>query len=453
LVVSVLAEQSKPITIWILGSHHLNADKCISWSELFPNFSNCDLLIVNLSTLNKEIIQKNEQKLFNEGRRHIFDLLMTGEKQIIFILSNEQKTLDWLPIAPILRKIQFSEINEYTTYPDLEDYMSKVRKCDFYIKDYVVSKYFDSMVNPGSADCENYKFTEDIRGQLDYKIIRKNEVLNKANQNVGVSITCIITDTYEIIARNYKTEKRHYTGEMIFLPPPTDISVDQGIDLILNNILGINLKESPPIWEKSITLPSLTTIEQEINQKMDQKEKIVKEIQKLEKEKTDKIFYRRLLWTIGPPLEDVVKEAFVFLGFPEIRKIRANNLEDWIIELKTTSNYQYGIIEVKGSNKRTSQNDLVQCNKWVEDYVLLSKKVKGIFVPNQCRLDDISTSINAKMHFEPNELDYAKTRNICILPSHEIFNAVAAKMKDSNCVDRASIEKIILSSNGICKLV
>ena len=70
--------------IWVLGSKHPNAHKSISWGSSFPNFANCDILIVNLQSLGKEQFRKRETELFNEAQRYVFDLIMTGEKEDIF---------------------------------------------------------------------------------------------------------------------------------------------------------------------------------------------------------------------------------------------------------------------------------------------------------------------------------------------------------------------------------
>ncbi|MFB0504604.1 MAG: hypothetical protein ACETWE_12285 [Candidatus Bathyarchaeia archaeon] len=162
----------------------------------------------------------------------------------------------------------------------------------------------------------------------------------------------------------------------------------------------------------------------------------------------------RALWTKGKPLEHIVRDAFAFLGFSEIGRIRDENLEDWVIEFGSTQEpYKYGVFEIKGADKRTSLADLTQCNKWVDDYIVENRgSAKGIFVPNQHRLGDIRKNKREREHFEDNELRYAGSREIWILPSHEIFYAVAEKLKGNSTINRKSIEERIAASNGICRL-
>jgi len=411
------------------------------WDEPFPNFSNCDLLIVNLQTLNDELYRKYSEKLLGEGRRYIFYLLMTGEKEVIVVLNSNEKLLNWLPIYPVLRKIAPANMGKYQVEPYLEDYIKNIENCNFFIHS-INSEYSDYMVKN-----ENYIFSDKISKSETVELI---SIQNQARQTIGGYFQYVLYGTLDF---SFNLIRIHSTGNIIFLPPPTKIKPEQGIDLIINNLLGKELKESPPEWEKEIDLPGLKDIEHEISQKKKEVKKITTEIENLEKKKEEKILFRRLLWTKGPPLEDAVKEAFIFLGFKEIRKIRDRNLEDWVIEFKIVLDYQFGVLEVKGADKRTALSDLTQCNKWVEDYMLENKKVKGIFVPNQFRLENMEESRRKREHFEPNELEYAKTRDICILPAHEIFHAVVEKMKNNPEITREKIEQKIASAKGLCKLV
>jgi hypothetical protein len=242
------------------------------------------------------------------------------------------------------------------------------------------------------------------------------------------------------------------TGHVVFLPPTTKISNEEGIDLIINMFSGNQLKESPPIWEKNINIPPLGDLEENLAQKQSEKVKIEEKIKGLEKRIKEKKEHRKLLWTKGKPLEDKVHQAFKFLGFPEIRRRRSGDLEDGVFNFKINTRFKYGVLEIKGRDKKTSLSDLTQCNKWIEDYLLENIEVKGIFVANQYRLKDPQKSKKNREQFEPNELKYAKERKICILTSHEIFNAVVEKMKNNPKITRKNIEQKIASAKGLCEL-
>ena len=106
------------------------------------------------------------------------------------------------------------------------------------------------------------------------------------------------------------------SGPITFLPPPTKADTKRAIDLIINTLIGAELIEPPPAWESRIDIPGLETIEDKIQQKEREKEEITKEIERLQSEKDKLIRFRRLLWTKGPPLENAVRDAFIFFRFP-----------------------------------------------------------------------------------------------------------------------------------------
>jgi len=435
--------------IWVLGSEHLNAHKSIPWRPSFPNFSNCDVLIVNLQSLSETLSGSMIGALYNEARRYIFDMLMTQEKEVIVISSSNQHLLKWLPIYPIIKEIAPAKIGEYGAEPPIDEYLKTVEECSYYIHSFDTS-YVEDLTNPKSPIHENYFFTSEAADRYELSVVIDNEVKNKAKQLIGGYFKFIIEYGWDYRIGN--PEGAFVSGRIIFLPPPTRVSVEQAIDLIVNSLTGAELIESPPAWESTIELPGLEDIENKIKEKEEEKTRILEEIKTLSEKKNALIRFRRLLWTKGRPLENAVRDAFKLLGFHEIRKIREENLEDWVIEFKHVKDYEYGVFEVKGADQRTSLADLTQCNKWVEDYMLENKKAKGIFVTNQYRLENPSKNLKKREEFPKNEIEYAIKRDICILPTHEIFNVVIAKLKGEKIM-REYIEEKIANAKGICKLL
>ena len=79
-------------------------------------------------------------------------------------------------------------------------------------------------------------------------------------------------------------------------------------------------------------------------------------------------------------------------------------------------------------------------------------ETKGIFIPNQFRLMNLSESRERRKHFEPNELEFVKTRKICIIPTYVLFEA-ANKILDGQDPNRNEIEQKIFSTNGILESI
>src|SRR5687767_6142544 len=97
-----------------------------------------------------------------------------------------------------------------------------------------------------------------------------------------------------------------------------------------------------------------------------------------------------------------------------IRNGRETNLEDWVFDFQTDTGYKRGVLEVKGANTRTSESNLTQCSKWTDQYYELDKKIsKPIFISNQYKDMEYPASKEKRLHFEKNEIDYAKMKSIC----------------------------------------
>jgi hypothetical protein len=263
-------------------------------------------------------------------------------------------------------------------------------------------------------------------------------VLATDNSNHTLSATCKLK-VYQIWE----------SGSVTYLPPLSKISVEESIDLILGVYGKILSKEPFPEWVHDVELFGLKNINAELEALNNKKSDLEISIKDSETRKDNLVKYYRLLTSKGDSLELAVRDAFKILGFDDIEKKRDKGKEDWVFNFETTNEFKYGVIEVKGSDHRTSEQDLSQTSKWVHDYFGEYKEiVKGIFVPNQYRLEIYQNSKNKRLHFEPNEIKFANLNNLCILPSCVLFEAVNQMFKRQE-KSRKDFEKMISDSKGL----
>ncbi|MGA9153723.1 MAG: hypothetical protein WBZ36_24335 [Candidatus Nitrosopolaris sp.] len=93
--------------IWVLGSNNPNANKSIEWNETFPNFTDPDVVIVNLQSLNKDVnqaINKDEYKL---ARDLMWDRFVHGGTLIFITARHAEIISGYLYDEPPLLKIRF----------------------------------------------------------------------------------------------------------------------------------------------------------------------------------------------------------------------------------------------------------------------------------------------------------------------------------------------------------
>jgi hypothetical protein len=439
--------------IWVLGSKNSHADKSVEWSREFPNFSNADVLIVNLESLHREKIDDLlEQALFNQARKYIFDMLMTCEKHVIVIVPSRPSKLNWLPIYPIYERVAKVKLGDKSQFaPAVKNYLKNVETCSYYFRDMDFG-YFVGMTNPKTSD-ERYFFSDKAEAAYTADLIRTEEVENAAKQAIGGSFAIEIRYGKAGLGISWSYAAKFVSGWITFLPPPTKGNIENSIDLLIDGLRGeTSVEYAGPGWELEIDVPGLSDLDSQLCERKTELKKLESNIQLIESQIAEKAKLRRLLWSDGKQLEMAVRDAFIILGFPEIRKLRAENLEDWVIDFKHVTYFKHAVFEVKASEKRTSMADLTQCNKWVEDYLLENIVVKGIFVSNQYRLIDVQNNRKERKQFASNELDYARKREICILPACEIFDAVVQKLTLGDKFTRELVEKKIAAANGLCTL-
>lgn len=422
--------------VWIVGAQHSNADRSISWDEPFPNFTEPDVLIINLVTLDKETLQRLNKEKLDQAASFIKDKFL-NRGIIIFITAPNFDITDnqyiysnyvLSPIKAYTKNVPQGTRIKYHEKYDFIEYLKHVKAFDFYIEGF-------------DPNYINYIFEHSGNNVKALELVNQ-ELKDNGGHSLGSTFSLFqITRT--------GTEYRKDSGQVIFLPPPTESMEDTLSTLLI--ILGKTTieKETPPDWISKINLPLVSEKLDEIQKLETQKMAIQDKINNLEKEKSEILNFCKLLYSKNTELEDIVFEAFKLLGFKEITRIRELDREDWIFNFKYEKQFKYGIIEVKGADTRTKQQHIVQTSKWVDERYEIDKKIsKGIFIPNQFRLIEYPKSKKQREQFEPNELQYANMKSICIIPSFVLFEAIKNAL-EGNSKSREEIEKIIATNSGV----
>lgn len=425
------------LNVWILGATHPKADKSISWDEPFPNLGEPDVLIINLSTLTHDVLERIDKKKLDQARQFVLDKFFNNG--IIIVLT-----------APRI------EVTEHFTYSN-----NHVVPIDLYTEDVpqgTTLRFKETHdFEPYLKEIQNFNFviSRVDTGYVEYWGKRKRKYFvctfipdKSIKDNSGHVLGDVYTNAY-YEEHSDELKALPNTGEVILLPPPTE-SIETALDKILFRYgKTTSTEEHVPEWANKILLPTIKEKNTKIEELRSQQNTLQKQINVLENEKNTIQNHRKLLYSEETSLEDAVAEAFKLLGFDEIRQIREKNREDWIFEFKHEKQFKYGVIEVKASENRTKQNNIVQCSKWVDERFDIDNKIsKGIFIPNQHRLQLYPKSKDDRSHFEPNEIAYTKMKSICIIPSFVLFEAVK-DMLDGKKKSRKEIEKLIAENNSV----
>lgn len=172
------------------------------------------------------------------------------------------------------------------------------------------------------------------------------------------------------------------------LLPPTDLTEDETITLVLRDILGIPTAVPEPEWVESLVAPGQMLVDARLNE-------IDKQCEELIAEHTNAIAERaafreplRLLYDEGHLLEDTVRSVLRSLG-AEVEsppKDDPNHEDGWIV-VHLSDEVLEGVLEIKATSKRQfTEAGLKQLSEWQHrGRSMRGKDYKPIFVGNASR--------------------------------------------------------------------
>ena len=439
--------------IWVVGHTHTNADKSFSWDEENLSITDADIIIIDMGTLPTTLQLKNKSRDYIDKELanilqllpHVDDEVRINKRCSIYqnnvsrwvqtLVSNiEGKVLSGGHVVLLLHHHD-EAADMYLGYDHIMPFGIKMHKDEIrnkihYSNKHCLKEYLHHVKQV------NYRLDFTTESILEFQ--EDSMITDNSNNRLG-------------FAYAYSDENRR--GSLTLLPS----SVAGGSGQLITKIVSSFKKhayEFPPSWTENVKIAGMDKIVKEIK-RLQAKKKIISGItEKLESQKNNLGKYHDLLFSSGQQLEEAVKQAFSLLGFTEINKPRGSGYEDWIIDLKSIQDVKFGVIEVKGKEAKTNMADIGKCHKWVEDYLHMEPSVntKGIFVSNQFRWESFPEFKNQKKRFEPNELEYAGKREICIIPTYVLFEATNKVLKGQS-PNRDMAEQKIFSRNGILESI
>ena len=423
--------------VWVLGNSHPCADKSIGWDDPLQNLSDPDVIVVDLTTLTGDVLEGIDKQKMDDARLSIADKYSAGGTVIaitqpLFRVAHKQRAYSnyrVLPVEPKTVRVSPGSRISWGPHEVFQAYKSYVDQFSFHMEEYnltmrprlAMHKHVDLFIHPGQM------------------------VTDRSGHPLGLAATMYEWDNLDNMAQVPGA------GELILLPPPTKPVRDA-----IGGILSAYGKAAPPgqaapEWATKLPLAAAERLDAEIEGLEKKMDSLREEISARVEEKDAILAHRRLLFAKGAGLEDAVGEAFKALGFDDIRRRGGPDAEDWIFGA-STNGCQHAVVEVKGADKRTKHRHIVQCNKWADDLEGRSgESVKGVLVANQYCSSEYPESIKNRMFFERNELDYADRKDVCIIPSFVLYEAVKKVLDGEAAPDRSATERRITGAKGVLR--
>ena len=439
-------------TVWLLGNHHPAADRSIGWHGQLPNLGYPDALVVDMTTLTENTIRQIDAGKLDRVKKSIGDKLFGGGGTIIVITSAEFSAppidvATGQPIIPFNGYADPHDCSNYRILPAVLD-TEPVDKGGRILPDaghdfgaYLGAVGHSRFHITGHQQTSNWG----PRGAR-FCLARVNGQDVKDGFGYDLGFTLVVVEA----GRGVAASQAEGAGRLVFLPPYTEPAAD-AIGKILSACGKILLRaEAPPAWAERLSLGPADEYRAQIEQLKEDKAKIQGNIDRLERQRGAILAHRRLLYSDGPELEDAIVQAFRVLGFADIERMGNVDEEDAAFAMDGTG-YSHGVIEAKGAGRGIQLQHILQCNRWTDRRAIADgRPSKGIFVPNQHRLEPYPESAEIRIKIEPNQLEQTQLKDICIIPSCVLFEAVS-RVLGGEAPDRAGIAGRIADTKGVLR--
>jgi len=398
----------------VIGSSGHQFVESIEWeTDPLPNLVDYDVIIANVRSLTEDYLQNIPSDKIELIRKLLVRFLKSFGTLII--LSDHYKrgtnknrypeTYDnysWCPIHIGIAKESGNIIEEKVN--PFPKYFSKFKRWEYYF--YV------------PQSCLTIELTNQCGATYDYTYTYQIEpYLKNREQRTLAGSYHWWTEAEQTTGAHPKKEVE--LGPIVLLPLLKEFDSRESTNILLEDILGKPQVSLPPSWVDNVKIPPITDINTKIAHHAGTIKKHQEEIDKLDKQKKDLEYYKKLLYADGRELEDVFKKCLLDLGASVTPAKYAE--EEYCLQYQK-NDYP---VEAKGNTKSISLTNLRQ----LMDYLLIydektGKQNKGILLGNAWKHIPVNKrNEHGKPTFPSNVIQRAEATNIALVSSVDFFNA------------------------------
>lgn len=427
--------------ILVLGSaNHTRLVKAYEWHNLPPdlNVSDYDTIILNLAPFQDREFAKNtstnQVPSWQQFARQIFsqgsEIIVIGSPNFGIGSSSYLPSTWWLPIEPAFVYEAGVDIREVQA--EFAYYFEIVRGWSFYLEG----------IRENKSGFSKQYLTIGVPGANSMRTGLMPLAETRFHRPIGFKL---VFDAAELGQSRSPARFMKTSGDVFWLPAPTEASVAEGIDLILRQRYGLQFERVPPEWIGNFQLPAQLPIQQAISERETAIAELTRQLEADRQNLAQTSRFLKLLYEQGEDvLEPVARDALRYLG-ARVEDPRKKGREDGRL---VDPFGRQGMLEIKGRSGTLRLSDIRELDNWVRDVIANEKwHSKGLLIVNlQCEEDPR----NRKNTVPANCLDAAKTFDIAIVTTGQLFQGLSSNQKHT--LDQKAFWDRIFSASGLCDL-
>jgi len=414
--------------ILVIGSiNHPLADKCISWKEMkslpdkIPYLGDFHILIINLQTLLESDLDEKMKKVFDKMREEINEIIWANTSIICITAPTIKMKLNnlFIPNYDSISNYDWCPFNLYFAKKEGENFGKEDRLTEIFPK-------YSKHIKKWSHFLEKYDLGKYKPQKRKYaNILIASLLTNLANKRLAfvVAFKEYNYNNNSIIGTTYKKDEIH-SNPILFLHPTTEISIEEAIDYLLEEIRGVTKESVLPKWTENIKIYGEEELLKKIKEAEELKRKLENELEKYKLELSELVKFKKLLTTNGEELENIVEETFKLLGV-EVKNGPKGKEDKIIIDPDTNSEIPVEITGAKYSIPEKKLNQLIGRLVDEERIEKIKCKCQGILIGNHYKEIELK---ERGRPFEPEVIKKAEVSKICLLSTSELLKAVNAKL-------------------------
>jgi len=245
---------------------------------------------------------------------------------------------------------------------------------------------------------------------------------------------------------DYEPEPYKRSGPLVLLPPPTEVSDEEAIRILLEDFCGVAARAVAPGWAQAVGMPGDADRQAALSVAAKALEQAQRKQEEALAAQATADEFKRLLYEKGVPLQDVTRKTFEAMGI----RTEDSPVSD---EFMLVWEGERVLVEVTGAGKSIAGRDLSQLIKDLGNYLAkVGHDVKGVLVGNAwIGLPPGQRDTPDKPIFPDDVRGTAKNHSIALVSTVELFKAYCTFLEGKVTPDQ--VFRRIADGSGVVTLV